>query len=202
MTGRSLHADFLAAIALDAVYPRYFLKLGFSSGTVYIWNGIGDIVYSGNTYVGLGDALGVADIQESTDLKITDLTINLSAQKSAYKLLALAQVELKNTATIYLALLNSSGTIVNNPETIFVGYMDSLTMQEGADSAVFSLNLISRLAGLRSTKARRYTQEDQKQLYPTDTGFRHMSNVEKYSKWGSSRPTMYNPNGQPELTTW
>ena len=188
MTGRSLHADFLAAAALDTIYPRILVDSGFSGGTLYTWTGLGDLSYGGHTYTGVGDLMGISDIQESTDLRISEVTLYLSAAKSAYKLLALTEVESKNVVTIRLALFTSAGALVSNPESIFVGYMDSLAVLEGRDTTTLQLTCVSRLAGMRQVKERRYTHEDQKQLYSTDTAFKHTVNAVKDTKWGSAPP--------------
>ena len=183
---RDTTTDFKNEIDNDVIRPRLLIKATFNSGTIYVWNGLGDLSWGGDTYSGLGELLSISDVVESTEIKVENLTITFSALSAAYKALALTEVDLKNSVTIYLALITSAGAVVADPETIFVGNMDEVRLKENGQTAVFDLVVNNRLIETQSSKERRYTNQDQQSIHPTDTGFRHMVNAIKQSKWGST----------------
>ena len=61
---RNITTAFKNATLAEVVVPFFAVKLEFNTGTLYLWNGYGDISLtaggSTNTYTGLGDAAGVS----------------------------------------------------------------------------------------------------------------------------------------------
>lgn len=185
MVGRSNTSAFNTAIASNIVSPRRLVDAEFTGGTVYLWDGIGDLSWNGNTYLGAGELLGIGEIVESVEVRIESMVIHFSGITAAYKSLALQSVDLKNQATVRLALLDSSGVVIADPDVLFIGNMDSVSLKEGGETARFDLVLQNELVKTQQPKERRYTDEDQKAIYPNDTFFRHSLNAEKETRWGS-----------------
>ena len=185
MVGRSNTSAFNTAIAENIIVPRRLIDAEFTGGTVYLWDGIGELSWNGNTYLGAGDLLGISEIVESVEVRIESMMISFSGITSSYKSLALQSVDLKNQATVRLALLNSSGAVIAEPDVLFIGNMDSVSLREGGDTARFDLILQNELVKTQKAKERRYTDEDQKSIYPSDTFMRHSLNAEKETRWGS-----------------
>lgn len=185
MSGRDTTAAFLTEIANGTIEPHILVDAEFTSGTVYVWTGDYDLVWNSNTYLGTGNLLGIADVVESVEVETSEITISFEGISSAYKTLALSQVELSNQVTVRLALIGSSGSVIADPETLFQGTMDDVNISEGSENSTFTLTVQNKLAVLNSPNERRYTLQDRQQLYPSDTFFRHMVNSEKPTKWGS-----------------
>jgi hypothetical protein len=186
MAGRDLTSAFTDEIINDIIKPHVLVEAIFTSATATIWDGIGSISWDGKTWTGVGEFLGITDIEETVETKIGSIKINFSALQPAYKAIALSGVKLSNDVTVYLALLNSSGAVIADPEIVFVGKMDDCKITESDEMAVFELTVANRLVALETSKERRYTKQDQLQLYPADTGLRHVVNADKTIKWGSS----------------
>jgi hypothetical protein len=183
MAGRNVTAAFKTAIQGDVVIPVFMVQAEFNQGTVYLWTGRGDITWNSQTWTGSGTLLTCAGIKESSDLKVSEVELQFSALPAAYKALALSGVDAKNAVTVYLGQLDSSLSLIVDPEQIFKGYMDEMGLPEGGK--VFRLTAVNRLAKLQEPKLRRHTHRDQVQRYPNDTSGRHITNTTKESKWGS-----------------
>ena len=48
-----------AALANGLIQPAFLAQFTFISGTEYVWTGIGDLVWGGKTFSGLGEHLAV-----------------------------------------------------------------------------------------------------------------------------------------------
>ena len=66
---RSLTSGMQTASTADLVRPFFLLDLEFTSGSIYLWTGHGDLSWSSNTYLGAGDILTLSPFEEKTDLE-------------------------------------------------------------------------------------------------------------------------------------
>lgn len=185
MVGRSNSAAFNAAIAANVVKPRILVDAEFTGGTVYIWNGIGDLTWNSNTYSGVGNLLGVNTVVENLEATPETITIEFEGITAAYKSLALSSVDFKNQVTVRLAVLDTNDAVITDPDVLFIGNMDEVFMSEGKETSKFNLVVVNELSATQRVKERRYTDEDQKSIHSTDTAFRHAANAEKDTRWGS-----------------
>jgi hypothetical protein len=185
MVGRGNTSAFDTEIVTDTIAPRILVDAEFTGGTVYVWNGIGDISYGGNTYTGAGNLLSISDINESTEIRIESMTIEFEGITTTYKSLALSSVDLKNQVTVRLGVLDSNGAVIADPDVVFIGSMDEVTLTEEGSTATFILEVQNELVHTQKVKERRYTDYDQQALYPGDTIMRHVVNSEKKTRWGS-----------------
>lgn len=60
---------------------------------------------------------------------------------------------------------------------LWVGRMDVMMIDEGPETSAITVTAESELADLKRPRVRRYTHEDQQQLYPGDMGFEFVSGV-------------------------
>ena len=185
MVGRGNTSAFDAEIIKNSIVPRMLVHAEFDAGDVYVWNGMGDIVWDGNTYLGAGQLLSISAVNESSEIRIESMEIQFQGITAAYKTLALSSVALKNKVTVSFALMDTNNAIITNPDIVFIGNMDEVVLKESGETATFSLIVQNELVETQKIKERRYTDEDQKSLYPTDTLLRHAINAEKQTRWGS-----------------
>lgn len=186
MAGRDSTAAFKNEIDNAVIKPRLLIEAEFSSGTVNIWSGIGNLSWDSKTWTGVGELLAISQIDESVDIKVDSITITFQGITAAYKALALDSVDLDNDVTVYMALLDSSDAVVADPEIMFKGKMDEVHMTENGETAIFELTVMNRLAVIDRANEVRYTNQEQQELYSTDTGLRHIVNAERETKWGST----------------
>lgn len=143
----------------------------FDGGTVRMWTGVGTLPWNGQSWVGRGEFLGFDTIAETTEVVANGVKITLNGQESALVAVALAQCRMGFRGTLWLGFLDESGQIVPDPFQIFGGLLDVPTIQRNGDNSIISVSYESRLIGLTKPNDRRYTPEEQKIRFPTDTGF-------------------------------
>jgi hypothetical protein len=150
---RSLTAGALAQIAATELQPILLFQAEFASGTIYIWNGIGDISWNSQT----------------TEVKAAGASISISGIPSALVSTALSDVRQNKPGKLYLGFL-ASGSIVSDPYLVFSGRLDVVHLDEGAEGSTVSLQYESRLIDLSRPRVFRYTPEDQKREFAGDLG--------------------------------
>jgi hypothetical protein len=80
---RDLTASVIAAITAPTVRPVVFYEGVYSSGTLRLWSGITSVSWNGQTWLGAGNLLNVAPIQEVSDVRAAGFAVSLSGDSSA-----------------------------------------------------------------------------------------------------------------------
>lgn len=180
---RGLQSAMETAVEAAEVRPFVLVDLMFSS-PIYLWSGYGDLTYT-NTYLGVGELLGLNQIEESQDLGANGLQIDLSGINGSTLLTkALSEEYQGKTVTVRLGAKDSSGNIISDPIVIYSGFMDVMVINEGVEESTISLAVENKLIALSKTKERRYTSNDQRADYPSDKGFDYVAQTaEKTINW-------------------
>lgn len=182
---RGIDASVETAVEDSVVRIALLCDLHFSS-PLYLWTGLGTKTYSNNDYIGVGDLLGINDIQESQDLGAKGVVLNLSGLNGTTILnKALTEEYQGKSVVIRLAVVNAGGSIIGTPVIIFDGFMDVMTIDESGETSTISLAVESKLIQLGRSNVRRYNMQDQRAEHPTDKGFDYVSVIaEKDIIWG------------------
>jgi len=167
---RDLGVDLVAEFTAAALSPVLLCEFAFDSGTVRLWNGIGDIVWGGNTYTGAGTLLGVSDYEETSLLEAKNFTFTLSGISSSILSLAFNENYQGRLVNLYLGALTTAGALISDPYRLFSGKMDTMTISESGETCSISLSCENNMVILTRAKERRYTSEDQKAAFSGDKG--------------------------------
>ncbi len=186
---RTITTAFKNAIESSVVKPVIGIELEFSDGTLRFWNGYGNLTMtaggSSKTFNGAGDMLGISEIEESSTLSMSGVTLTLAGIKSSIISTALGANYTNRKGAIYLGLFDTSNNVIADVYTIFKGNMDVMNIQEGADTCVITLKLESRLITFEKPANRMYTLEDQKIDFANDIGFEFIPDLQdKEITWG------------------
>jgi hypothetical protein len=186
---RDITTAFKNAIEGSVVKPIIGIELEFSDGTLRFWNGYGNLTMtaggSSKTFNGAGDMLGVSEIEESSTLSMSGVTLTLAGIKSSILSTALGANYTNRKGAIYLGLFDTSNNVIADVYTLFKGNMDVMNIQEGADTCLITLKLESRLITFEKSSNRMYTLEDQKVDFPNDVGFEFIPDLQdKEITWG------------------
>ena len=186
---RDITTAFKNAIEGSVVKPIVGIELEFSDGTLRFWNGYGNLTMtaggSSKTFNGAGDMLGISEIEESSTLSKSGVTLTLAGIKSSIISTALGANYTNRKGAIYLGLFDTSNNVIADVYTIFKGNMDVMNIQEGADTCVITLKLESRLITFEKPANRMYTLEDQKIDFANDVGFEFIPDLQdKEITWG------------------
>ena len=166
---RTIAAETVEALQADRLMPIGLVELSFGSGTVRFWTGIGDFVWGGRIWSGVGTLGRIGTLEETTESRAAAVELQLSGIPAEVLAIANSEDWQGREARIYYAVLDDSRQLVGEPFQIRRGLIDLMTLTEG-DEATITLAIESRDIDLGRNRARRYTAEDQRAEYPGDKG--------------------------------
>lgn len=186
---RTLTSGMNAVTTDEIVRPVYLVRMVFDTTEVTnelnMWSGLGDLVYDGETYLGVGDLLSISSVKETADISASGLNVMLAGVKSSLVAVAKNQDYQGRPLTLSFGAFNDLGDLVADPVVVFSGFMDTMTIAETGDYSTISIAVENKLIAFERSKIRRYTAEDQKIDHPADKGFEFVSNIgEKEIVWG------------------
>lgn len=190
---RPFTSDMSAAVAATVVRIGLLAVFEFDSGTVYAWTGIGDLVWNGNTYKGVGTLVGIGTMAEVSDGSASGMKFTLSGVALDQLALALTESYQGRPAQMYLALFDSSWALIASPYQFFAGSMDVMTIQDGVKNATITLTVENGLIELDRPRERRFTDQDQQLDFPGDLFFQFVNSIQIMQLyWGD-------PNGPQNI---
>jgi hypothetical protein len=164
-------------IQSNQIRPAFMADLAFASQTVHCWTGVGNIVYNGNTYIGVGSFGTIEKITEATDVQAYGTSIALSGIDPNIFNECMNDIQMGAPAAIYFALLDNNGQVYGTPYPAFVGTVDKPTVGMGTKEINITLALENKLSNLSRANMRRYTSADQQLYYPGDTCFNSVESL-------------------------
>jgi len=167
----------------DASFTGFLaVELKFTSGTLRLWNGYGDLTVDGQTYTGGGNLINVSAIEERAEIGAKGVSMTLSGVSSSILATALTENYQYKEANIFIGTI-ANGTV--SSYKVFSGRMDVMTINEEGETCAISLTAESRLIDLERSRVRRWTSEDQKQIDSTDKAFEFINSLQEAAiKWG------------------
>jgi len=191
---RTLSTEMQAVATAELVRPVYLVDMEFSSGSIFIWSGMGDLSYNSNTYLGAGDLLSIGAIQETAELTANGATVTLGGIKQSLLTLARDEPYQGRPLIIRLGAFDENGDLITSPVILFSGFMDIMTIADSGDTSTITITVENKLIAFQRTAVRRYTAEDQKIEHPTDKGFEFVAKIqEKEIIWGRPSPSSMSP---------
>ena len=175
---RTITAGMITEITASSLRPITFLKFAFDSGDLNLWDGVGDLVFGGDTYTGAGNLLGISKIAETESIIANSVTFTLSGLPSSIISTALSEDYQGRTVSMWRGAFDSSRAIIADPILIFSGNMDVMSISESGNTAAVSVTAESQLRALTRPSPRVWTAEDQKVTYPADLGFDELPQIQ------------------------
>lgn len=162
---RTISATNEAAWISQLVRPVVFVRLDFSSGVQRYHTEIGTrsatTEYGTDTYNGIGDFGGLSsEIIESISGAPQAMRLSLSAAKASMVNRVFVDDYFRRDADLWVGLLDSAGALIDDPESLFSGYMDKADIALGATTATMTMTCESRATNRSSASDQRFTDED------------------------------------------
>tara|TARA_Y100000114_G_C11746366_1_gene321816 strand:+ start:792 stop:1745 length:954 start_codon:yes stop_codon:yes gene_type:complete len=88
---RTTTAAYRAQARSNKVKIAVFIEADFSSGSVYLWSGYGNLTYSGITYAGAGSLLDIGTVTETLETRANGFTCQLNGLDASLLSIALAE---------------------------------------------------------------------------------------------------------------
>jgi hypothetical protein len=167
---RDISAPMLSSLISNTIRPAFMSQITFRSAIEYIWTGVGNLIYGGNTFRGVGSLGKLGTIMEGTEVRADGTSVTLSAIDPALLSESLTDIQIGAPAEVWLALFDESANILGAPYSLFVGTVDQPVLNVGTEEMSITLKLENKLANLQRASNRRYTAADQNLYYPGDTG--------------------------------
>jgi hypothetical protein len=185
---RDLTAGMITEFEASSLSPIFLIKAEFDSGDVRFWTGYNEITFDSEIYTGSGTLLDIQEVTETQELVANSMDIVLNGIPSSLVSLALTEPYQGRPLSVWFGALDSSGAVVSDPYLVFKGKMDIMAIEDDGETAKIAVSSESDLIGLRDSKERRYTDEDQKAEYPGDKGFEFVALSQDITlSWGAGR---------------
>jgi len=178
---RGLSTAIVNALKDDVVRPVTFAKLDFSSSTLYMHDSIGTFTWGGNDWLGVGDFGSVSAIEEGTDISPYSITLTLSGLDSTIADIGSAGTEdyYLRDVDIYLGLLDEDESLIEDPNPIWSGFMDVMTLVTGTQgNNSITLTCESELAKINRSADLKYTHVQQQRVNSNDLFFEYLHEIE------------------------
>ena len=152
----------------------YFFEMQFAGGTQYVSSLGQDLDWGGHTWSGLGGYGGMSQSEEADGVAPKSITLTLNAAQPAWLALAVGAVEDYRglPIRIYMCPLDDGFSLIDTPQLCWAGTMDFMQIPVAKDGrASISLRCETAALGMKRHAPMRMNAGQQKQRYPTDTGF-------------------------------
>lgn len=185
---RSLKAANLTQTQADKLVPIVFVEVGFDEGIERYHSGIGDIVWGGDTWSGVGDLGGISPIEEAEGISPYAARLTLSGLTSGTITRALGSDIYGRDLEIFVGFL-VDGALVADPDTMWKGQMDTIAISLGDDNTV-GLTGESELKIFREVNGKLFNDESQQRDFAGDLGFEYLDQMaDAQIIWRGSRVT-------------
>jgi len=186
---RSIGSAFGTQLTSGSLRPFYAIKMNFTSGTLLLATTYADLVIGGNTYLGSGHILSISPIVETSDTRASGIEIKLNGLDSSILSAGLTEDTQGMVVEVHFGVLtttNNADAIVDTPYQIFSGFIDAMILTDGGEQSVLTFTVENKLITLERPTDRRYTDQDQQNLFSGDKGCNFVASLQdKAIAWGS-----------------
>ena len=185
--GRGLTNDMVTEVSASQLSPILLASLSFAT-PVHIWTGYGTITVGSTAYLGIGTLGSISPVEETTDLAARGISMQLSGVPTAMLAVALTENYQGRECSVLFGALQTSGALVSSPVTIFSGRMDVMSINDDGQNATIGMTAENKLVDFRRPREVRYTDQEQKNLFPSDKGLEFVTAIqEKQIYWGNAK---------------
>lgn len=185
----SIDPNLLTQFAAAQVGLIFLFEGHFLTSSLYLWTGIGQLSWNGQTWQGAGELIGFSAVKETSDLQAAGVTIQLAGQSQETVALALSELRQGQKVNAYIGSYQwwPGPGLLSTPYCFFQGRVDVPVIDDGADTATVSLQLENRLVDFERERVRYYDPATQHIYYPGDRGFDYVAGLQDQKIfWGLS----------------
>lgn len=182
---RSLTSALLTEILSSRLRPVIFVRAEFTSGPIFMWSGVGQIVWNGQTWTGSGQFGKISAIGEASDIRALGIELELSGVPTNLIQAALEEVRITGGCDVWFGAMSETGQVIADPHLIFSGKLDVPTIEESGETFSIRIRVESELIRLKQSSNRRYNHADQQIDFPGDRGFEYVEKIQEMNlTWG------------------
>ena len=187
MSGRGMTTAMKNAISGDSIVGGHLLEVILDSQTHYLTDLFNDVDWNGNTYIALGHFLQFDKIDETSDVRVNDVTVTLSGVDQSFISIFLQNDYVNRRARIYFAAWNGS-SLVTDPVMLIDGLMDQPVIADNPETGLstVAVRVSNQWADFDRITGRRTNHDLQQIYFPGDKGFEFASQQYRQLTWGRS----------------
>lgn len=176
---RGLSSTTKAAFDAPVIFPALFFEMVLKSGPVRFWSGLGIFEFLGEDFVGAGTMGKISPITETANVMAQGMQFTLSGFDKSLMALLLQERIQGSPIRFWVAVMtgNDPSATVADYFLAWEGFADTAPMSDDGQSGEITINGENRLVGLFRPRVSRYNTEDQRKLFPGDTGFDYVPSL-------------------------
>jgi hypothetical protein len=178
-------AGLVTALRNGTATRHIFFKLDHSAGLVLAWDGIGEFALGADVYQGVRGMMQVQGVTHSADVQNHALEVVLNGVSLAAMQVTDPDIR-GRSALLFAVWLDENGNQIAS-RTIFSGYGDILRTKIERDTLQLTVRIRAKMADWGSVPRAYYTPGSHNRLYPADTGFSQVKNLENATINGWSK---------------
>ena len=193
---RTISATNETAFLAPNVKMVIFARLDFSSGVQRFHTEIGSKtavhpIFGSEVYTGIGTFGGIGgEVRESTQGAPIGITLVLTGVSPTLIATTLTDDYFRRDADVMVGLEDENGDLIDDPEILFSGYMDSVQISFAKNSATLQMSLESRGTNFLSASDLRFCDEELQRAFPGDLGGEYIFRMgDLVLRWGSNNVT-------------
>lgn len=160
------------------------LNSGAWTPPIFITDWDRSITWNNDEYLALGHFIGMSDINETSMLQVSSLSLTLSGVDQQYISLLLRKEYIDRPIVIYRGFVSDSGVLKTSPFEIFKGRMDKPFISDSPTKTQVTISAKNHLADFERKSGRHTNNAEMQRYYPSDTSFAHASEGLKEIRWG------------------
>lgn len=169
---RGNSSAFVAACMQPYVKMFLMIDLGFKTGTQYLVGLDYSVVYGGVTYAPGLNLINLENIEEKSG-SAAGIKMVISGVGTAARAMARTERVQGQTLRIRLAIVTAAGVVVD--DNVWLGTMDSMTLQAGTGSDTITITAEHIMAAWDRPSVVRWTDAQQQARSPGDLGLQYIA---------------------------
>jgi hypothetical protein len=183
----SYDAATAAALQAEIYREELFVTINFPGYIFAVSSLIRDITVAGQLFTGVGRLGTISAVVENADITATPIQLTLSGLDANVATALRDFTHQGSIVTIQAGFFDANGTLIadaGNPVTIFVGYIDTMSMNIGSTlSITVNADSLMRLI-FRAPDGLRRMPSTQEAIFPGDIGLEFAPRLQESVPWG------------------
>lgn len=150
-----------------------FVEMLFDSGALRVCTAGYNLTWNSQSWQGVGQMGAIEEVKEGEGGEVTGLAFAISGVPSAHIALALGENYQRRVVNVYVGFLDlPSHAIIADPVLEWSGLLDTMAVVDEGTTSTIRVTAENELYDFARPSPLYWTDEDQRKLYPTDTGLR------------------------------
>lgn len=190
----ALNASLDAALKGAAPLVCLLVSIALPGRTIRVVDGAGQVVHDGHTYNGDDAVYGVLDAVEAVSEQVGTEAPKIRFTFLPASLPALAEITAPSNqgAEVILrfgAVNPATGLIIGEPELLFLGELDTASVDASETSTVITFDVASAWERLfEQSEGQRLNNPFHQSIWPGEKGFEFVTQIQREEPWGYDGP--------------